>query len=155
VRLAGELLVWCGVTTGFWFVSLSAYSGQDLVVALGCGVACAVVAVLARRAARLDARPPAAMLRWLLALPWSIVLDTGRVLALPWRRRARATAGEFRRVRIGPSGSSPSAVGRRAMAAVLMSSTPGAYVVDIDPDEGTALVHAVGPASPIEGAVTR
>jgi multisubunit Na+/H+ antiporter MnhE subunit len=36
-----------------------------------------------------------------------------------------------------------------------MSATPGAYVVDIDADAGTALVHAVGPASPIEGSVTR
>jgi multisubunit Na+/H+ antiporter MnhE subunit len=58
-------------------------------------------------------------------------------------------------VRIGPPGNSPKALGRRAMAAVLMSATPGAYVVDIDPDAGTALVHAVGPASPIEGSVTR
>jgi multisubunit Na+/H+ antiporter MnhE subunit len=155
VSVAVELLVWCCVTTGIWFVSLSAYSGQDLVVALGCGVACAVVAVLARRAARLDARPPAAVLGWLLALPWSIALDTGRVLVLPWRPRARAVAGEFRRVRIGPPGNSPRALGRRAMAAVLMSATPGAYVVDIDADAGTALVHAVGPASPIEGSVTR
>lgn len=155
MSLAVELLVWCCVTTGIWLVSLSAYSGQDLVVALGCGMACAVVAVLARRAARLDARPPAAMLRWLATLPWSIVLDTGRVLVLPWRPRARAEAGEFRRVRLGPPGNTPEAVGRRAMGAVLMSSTPGAYVIDIDPDAGTALVHAVGPASPIEGSVTR
>lgn len=153
MRLAVELLVWWGVATGIWFVSLSAYSGQDLVVALGCGAACAVVAVLARRAARLDARPPAALLRWLLILPWSVALDTGRVLALPWRPEARVSAGEFRRMPLGPSGTSPQAVGRRAMAAVLMSSTPGAYVVDIDPGDGTALVHAVGPASPIERAV--
>lgn len=155
MALAVELLIWCGVTTGIWMVSLSAYSGQDLVVALGCAVACGVVAALARRAARLEVRAPAAMLRWLLALPWSIVLDTGRVLTLPWRPRARAHAGEFRRVSIGPPGNSPRALGRRTMAAVLMSSTPGAYVVDIDPDEGTALVHALGPASPIEGSVAR
>jgi multisubunit Na+/H+ antiporter MnhE subunit len=155
VSVAVELVVWCLVTTGVWMVSLSAYSGQDLVVALACGAACAVVAVLARRAARLDARPPAAMLRWLLALPWSIVLDTGRVLVLPWRPRIRTSAGEFRRVPIGPPGNTPRAVGRRAIAAVIMSATPGAYVVDVDPGEGTALVHAVGPASPIEGAVTR
>lgn len=154
MRLAAELVVWCAVTTGIWFVSLSAYSGQDLVVALGCGAACAVVAVLARRAARLDARPPAALLRWLLLLPWSVALDTARVLALPWRRGARVSAGEFRRMPLGPPGDTPRAVGRRAMAAVLMSSTPGAYVVDIDPEDGTALVHAVGPASPVEGAVS-
>jgi multisubunit Na+/H+ antiporter MnhE subunit len=154
VWLAVELVVWCCVTTGVWLTSVAVYSNQDLGVALGCGAACAVVAVLSRRAARLAARPPAAMLRWLGALPWSIVLDTGRVLVLPWRPRARASAGEFRRVRLGPPGNAPRAVGRRAMAAVIMSATPGAYVVDVDPGAGTALVHAVGPASPIEGAVT-
>jgi multisubunit Na+/H+ antiporter MnhE subunit len=142
------------VTTGVWLVSLSAYSGQDLVVALGCGLLCAVMAVLARRAVRLDARPPAAMLRWLGALPWSIAVDTGRVLVLPWRPRARASAGQFRRVPIGPSGETPRAVGRRAMASVLMSATPGAYVVDVDPGTGTALVHAMGASSPIESHVT-
>jgi multisubunit Na+/H+ antiporter MnhE subunit len=154
VSLAAELVIWCCVTTGIWIVSLSAYSGQDLAVALGCGAACAVVAVLARRAARLAARPPAEMLRWLVSLPWSIVLDTGRVLVLPWRPRARARAGEFRHVRIGPSGTTSRAVGRRAMASVFLSATPGAYVVDIDPAAGTALVHSIGPASPIEGSVT-
>jgi multisubunit Na+/H+ antiporter MnhE subunit len=155
VWLAVELLVWCCVTTGIWMASLSAYSGQDLVVALACGFLCAGVAVLARRAVRLTARPPVAMLRWLAALPWSIALDTGRVLVLPWRPRARASAGEFRRIHIGPPGDTPGAVGRRAMAAVLLSATPGAYVVDLDPGAGTALVHAVGPTSPIEGHVTR
>jgi multisubunit Na+/H+ antiporter MnhE subunit len=155
VSLAVELLVWCCLTTGIWMASLSAFSGQDLVVALGCGCLCAVAAVLARRAARLDARPPVAMLRWLAALPWSIASDTARVLVLPWRPRARASAGEFRRMRIGPPGEAPRAVGRRAMAAVFLSATPGAYVVDVDPDSGTALVHAVGATAPIEESVTR
>jgi multisubunit Na+/H+ antiporter MnhE subunit len=155
VSLVVELLVWCCVTTGIWMASLTAYSGQDLVVALACGALCAGTAAVARRAVRLDARPPVATLRWLAALPWSIVLDTGRVLALPWRPRARASVGEFRRMRIGPPGESSGAVGRRAMAAVLLSATPGGYVVDVDPASGTALVHAVGAASPIEKSVTR
>lgn len=152
--LAVELLVWWGVTTGVWIVSLSAFASQDLVAALACGVPCAVMAVLARRAVRLAARPPAQMLRWLAALPWSIAVDTVRVLALPWRPRGRTSAGEFRRMPIGPSGESAPAVGRRAVAALLMSATPGAYVVDVDPDTGTALVHAVGPRSLIERQVT-
>jgi multisubunit Na+/H+ antiporter MnhE subunit len=155
VSLVVELLVWCCVTTGIWMASLSAYSGQDLVVALACGALCAVAAAGARRAVRLDARPPAAALRWLATLPWSIALDTGRVLALPWRPRARASAGGFRRMRIGPPGKTPGAVGRRITAAVLLSATPGAYVVDVDPASGTALVHAVGAPSPIEKSVTR
>lgn len=151
--LVWELLVWWGVTTGVWIVSLSAYSSQDLVAALACGVPCAVMAVLARRTLRLAARPPAEAWRWLAALPWSIAVDTVRVLALPWRRGARSSAGQFRNMPLGPSGTSAGAVGRRAAAALIMSATPGAFVVDVDPDTGTALVHALGPASPIERQV--
>jgi multisubunit Na+/H+ antiporter MnhE subunit len=153
--MAGELLVWWCVSVGVWMVSLSAYSGQDLVVAVACGLPCAGMAVLTRRAVRADARPPAAALRWLAVLPWSVVVDAVRVLALPWRPRARSSAGSFRRLPMQATGSSPRAVGRRAAASLLVSSTPGAYVVDVDPGSGTALVHAVGPASPIERQVTR
>lgn len=153
--MAGELLIWWCVSVGVWMVSLSAYSGQDLVVAVACGLACAVMALLTRRAVRADARPPVAMLRWLAVLPGSIVLDAGRVLLLPWRPRARSTAGTFRRLPLHAAGDSPGAVGRRATAAVLLSSTPGAFVVDVDPGSGTALVHAVGPESPVEREVTR
>jgi multisubunit Na+/H+ antiporter MnhE subunit len=153
VGLVLELLVWWVATTGVWIVSLSAYASQDLIAALACGLPCAILAVLARRAVRLAARPPGELLRWLAALPWSIAVDTARVLALPWRPKARSTAGEFRRMPIGPPGTSAAAVGRRSAAALLMSSTPGAYVVDVDPDTGTALVHAVGPQSLIERQV--
>jgi multisubunit Na+/H+ antiporter MnhE subunit len=52
-------------------------------------------------------------------------------------------------------GNSPGAVGRRATAALLVSSTPGAVVVDVDPGSGTALVHAVGSESPVEREVSR
>jgi multisubunit Na+/H+ antiporter MnhE subunit len=155
VRVAVEVLVWWCVSVGVWLVSLSAYSGQDLAVAVACGLATAVMAVLTRRAVRADARPPAAVLRWLAVLPASILLDAVRVLALPWRPRARSAAGTFRRLPLGAPGDSPAAVGRRATAAVLLSSTPGAFVVDVDPGSGAALVHAVGPASPIERQVTR
>jgi multisubunit Na+/H+ antiporter MnhE subunit len=155
VRVAGEVLVWWCVSVGVWMVSLSAYSGEDLVVAVACGLACAVMAVLTRRAVHADARPPAEVLRWLAVVPWSIAVDSVRVLLLPWRPRARSAAGTFRRLPLRASGDSPAAVGRRATASVLLSSTPGAYVVDLDPGSGTALVHAVGPASPVERQVTR
>ena len=155
MSLAVELLSWWCVTVGVWMVSLSAYSSHDLVVAVACGLPCAVVAALARRAVRLDARPPAAMVRWSGVLPWSIAVDTARVLVLPWRPEVRAEAGRFRRVRLGPPGVTAVAVGHRAAAAVLMSSTPGAYVIDVDPDTGTALVHSVGSPSVIERRVTR
>jgi hypothetical protein len=95
------------------------------------------------------------VLRWLAALPRSVAVDTVHVLALPWHPAGRSDAGEFRRVPLGAPGETPGAEGRRAVAAVLLSSTPGTYVVDTDPDTGTALVHAIGPPAPIERQVSR
>jgi multisubunit Na+/H+ antiporter MnhE subunit len=155
VGLALELLVWWVVAIGVWLTSLSAYSRQDLIVAVGCGLPCAVMAVLARRAVRLRMRPPADAVRWLTALPPAVAGDTVRVLALPWRPSRRSTAGEFRTVDLRARGRTPAASGRRAVATVLLSSTPGSYVVDVDPDTGTALIHAVGPPSAIERRVAR
>ncbi len=154
MTLALELVAWWCATVAVWMLSLSAYSSQDLVVALVCGLPCAVMAVLARRAVRGAWRPPAAAVRWAAALPWSVASDTLRVLSMPWRPSARSRAGELREVAMGATGDTARAAGRRALGSVLISSTPGAYVVDTDPEAGTALVHTVTRPSPIERRVT-
>src|SRR5947209_15209212 len=84
--LAAELLAWWAATIGVWMVSLSAYSSQDLVVAMGCAVPCAAAAAAARRAVRGAWRPPTSR-SWavLLLLPPTIVADAARVLVAAWR----------------------------------------------------------------------
>jgi multisubunit Na+/H+ antiporter MnhE subunit len=155
VRRAVELVVWWCAAVGVWMLSLSAYSSQDLMVAVVCGLPCAVTAVLARRVVGAAWRPPMASVRWAMTLPWSFVVDAVQVLTLPWRPAARRAAGEFREVPVGATGGAAPAAGRRALASVFVSSTPGAYVVDVDPEAGRALIHAVTRRSSIERQVSR
>jgi hypothetical protein len=147
-----ELLGWYAVAVGVWMASLSAWSGQELVVAAGCAVPCAVAAVGARRAIGGAWRLPAESLRWFVMLPAAIVVDAVRVLSWPVRS---ASGGSFRTIDVGAPGEASSAAGRRAAASLAMSCTPGAYVVAADEKAGTVMVHGLGGSSMIDRAVTK
>jgi len=147
-----ELLGWYVVAIGVWMASLSAWSGQELIVAAGCAVPCAVAAVAARRAIDGAWTLPTETLRWLLILPAAIVVDAARVLTWPVRSGG---GGDFRTIDIGAGGGAPAATGRRAAASLALSSTPGAYVVAADEKAGTVTLHGLGGSSKIERAVSR
>jgi len=147
-----ELIGWYVVAVGIWMASLSAYSGQELVVAAGCAVPCALAAVGARRAVGGAWQLPAEALRWFLILPAAIVVDAVRVLSWPLRTGG---GGSFRTVDIGARGDTPAASGRRVAAALAVSSTPGAYVVAADEKAGTVTIHGFGGSSMIERAVSK
>lgn len=149
-----EVVVWWGLCLGVWLISLSAISLPELVVAVLASFPCAVLAVAGRHAAgntwrfRARAFAPAAL------LPVAIVSDTAGVLAsaLPGRRRA----GEFTDVHVeGGAGKGPAPDGRRAVATLLVTLTPGSFVADIH-DDGTARVHVLTERGPrMERIATR
>jgi len=147
-----ELLGWYVVAVGVWMASLSAWSGQELLVAAGCAVPCALAAVGARLAIGGAWRLPAESMRWLLLLPVAIVVDAVRVLSWPLRS---SSGGSFRTVDIGTRGGTPLAAGRRAAASFALSSTPGSYVLAADEKAGTVTVHGLGGSSMIERAVSK
>jgi multisubunit Na+/H+ antiporter MnhE subunit len=151
--IAAELLAWWTVAVGVWMASLSAYSGQDLVVAMACAVPCGAAAVAARRVVRGAWRLPVDALGWLVALPAAMIADAGRVLT--WPLRPRAGEGEFRTIDVAAAGDTASSAGRRAAAAFLLSSTPGTYVVSADEERGTLLVHALSAPSSLERRLSR
>jgi multisubunit Na+/H+ antiporter MnhE subunit len=71
------------------------------------------------------------------ALPWEIVRDFARVTLALTRGRP---AGAFREVRVPAR-----TAGDRALASLFGSIAPNAYVVDVDRDRGSALVHELDP----------
>jgi multisubunit Na+/H+ antiporter MnhE subunit len=152
VSVALEFACWWSASVVVWLASLSAFSGHDLLVAVVCGLPSAAVALAARRAIGGAWRPSVAVVGWLLVLPWSLAVDTVRVLSLPWRPHARNTGG-FGEVPLGPTGDTAEAAGRRAAASLLISSTPGGYVVAMDAERGTGLLHRLGPPSLLERRV--
>lgn len=148
-----EFAAWWAATVGIWLVSLSAYSSQDLVVALACAVPCAALAVGARRAIRGAWRPPRDLWRVVPLLPIAIVADGARVLAAVWWR-GRGASMKFRSTTFDTRGRVAESAGRRALWSLLLSSTPGTYVVDADPD-GRVLLHSVGGPTSLERLMTR
>jgi len=154
VAITAELAAWWLVTVGVWMASLSAFSWHDLVVAAGCAVPCALCARGGRRAVQGRWRLPGDTWRWLALLPVAIVTDAVRVFALPFRRQARDDAG-FTSIDLAAPGDSAAAAGRRAAASLLLSTPPGSYVVSVDPDDGSALVHTLGGETALQRAITR
>jgi multisubunit Na+/H+ antiporter MnhE subunit len=79
-------------------------------------------------------------LRPVVTLPWDVVRDFGRVTLALTRGRP---AGAFREVDVAAR-----TAGDRALTGLLGSIAPNAYVVDVDRDRGTALVHELDPKQP-------
>jgi multisubunit Na+/H+ antiporter MnhE subunit len=154
VSAAGEFCSWWAICFGVWIASLSAYNTHEFVVAAIAAIPSAAAGVAARRAVRGAWRPPVSALGWLALLPWVVAVDLGRLALLvvvpSRRRRAR-----FQRVQIGPKGTSTEAAGERAVATLLLSLTPGSYIADIDPADGTALVHTLGGPSRLLDRIRR
>ena len=137
MRKAAAIVLWWAVLLGLWQL----YVGQTTTQTTIAGV---IAATLATGAAVLLAR--LGLLRFGLdprrlgraaALPWEIVRDFAVVtLALA---RGRPT-GAFREVDVPAR-----TAGDRALAGLLGSIAPNAYVVDVDRDRGRALVHELDP----------
>lgn len=141
-----EVAFWWGACLGVWLISLSAISGQELLVSVIVSLPCGVIALVGRMAAanRWGFRP--SWLRGGLVVPFAIVNDAFQVLFQVFRSPRRE--GEFVRIPVnGGAGEGPTADGRRAVATMLTTLTPSSIVADVDPDTGEALVHVI----PIRG----
>jgi multisubunit Na+/H+ antiporter MnhE subunit len=128
-----RIVLWWAVLFGLWQLYVGQTTTQTTiagVVAAGLAVGAALlVARLGLYRFGLDPR----RLRRAAALPWEIVRDFAVVtLALV---RGRPT-GSFREVDVPAR-----TAGDRALAGLLGSIAPNAYVVDVDRDRVAALVH--------------
>jgi len=143
-----EAACWWIACTAVWLATLGTITKAELVVAAGAGLPCAVLACASRRAMRLRARIPARVWRWAFLVPVTAVTDLVRVAG--WAVRATSGRGRSSRIvsRALPPGESAPATGWRATAAVAVSATPGTLVLDVDPDSGVALMHAIVRSTP-------
>lgn len=142
-----EVIFWWGACLGVWLISLSAISGQELLVSVIVSLPCGVVALVGRLAAsnRWGLRP--SWLKGLAVVPFAIVNDAFQVIFQVFRSPGRE--GEFIRIPVnGGAGDGPTADGRRAVATMLTTLTPSSIVADIDPDSGEALVHVISVRGP-------
>jgi len=137
-----EVLFWWGACLGVWVVSLSAVSGQELIVSVLVSLPCGLLALVWRLAGTNKWGLKPAWLRSAWVLPLAIVSDAVQVTVQVLRSPGRQ--GEFVRIPISEgAGYTASADGRRAVASFLTSATPASIVTDIDPETGEALVHVI------------
>jgi hypothetical protein len=106
--------------------------------------AAATVAECARAAAREEVRVSGRTLRDGAAVPVAVLADFG-VLATALVRsavRRRVVRGEYvsREVDPGPK-TTPAGRARRAWLVLLAGYSPNSYLVDVDAETGTALLH--------------
>jgi multisubunit Na+/H+ antiporter MnhE subunit len=151
-----EVAVWWALCVGVWDVTLSGTTGQELVVATAAGLPCAVAAAVARRVVRGAWRVDPRWVRWLPTLAISIVADAWRLLAAAVvHAPSRRMPGHFLDVPLHEPRAGNRA-GHLALATLVVSSTPGTFVVDTDPAGHRLTLHSVTSGRPdLAGTVTR
>jgi multisubunit Na+/H+ antiporter MnhE subunit len=150
-RSAGEIRFWLGwfvALNVLWLALISAFDVAETVLGLGASAVAASAATIVRRQRFVTFRPRA---RWLLGswrLPAAAAIDTARVFGVLWRRLARGEPihGRFRTEPFRLDRDHERRAARRAVYTIGASIPPNAYVVGIDEDEHTVLLHELTPS---------
>jgi multisubunit Na+/H+ antiporter MnhE subunit len=130
------VLAWAALL-GLWQLYVGQTTKQTTIAGLIAAALAVGAALLVGRLGLYRFRLDARRLGRVAALPWEIVRDFALVTLALTRGRP---AGAFREVRVPAR-----TAGDRALAGLLGSIAPNAYVVDIDRDRGAALVHELDP----------
>lgn len=151
-----ETTVWWGLLLGVWVLTLSTIPVVELAVAAAAALPCALAAVAGRRAVAGCWRVRPRWLRWAFVLPVAVVADACRVLVVPLRPHARTGSepGELREVPLAHDPDPARANGHRALAAAVVSVTPGTYVVD-DVEQDRLVAHSLVDGPPRMDEVVR
>ena len=147
-ELLPAVLMWLALV-GLWML----LSGSMVLSELVAGAAAAAIGAFAfevvRRRGEVRFRPRA---RWLLRawrLPPRVFSDAWKVswALLVGLVRRRPVRGRFKEVPFRTGGTDPRSSARRTLVTVAASLSANAYVVDLDQENGTLLVHELVPQS--------
>lgn len=157
MRTLAEVVCWWAAGIGVWLLTLSSVSLPEALIATGCALPCAVLAVVARRAVEGSWPVQPGWVRWLLPLPAAVVADGVRVLgrAAAVLGGARMPSGDEHTVQLHRDRPAGRWRTRQALATVLVTATPGTVVLDVDEDSGRMRVHALGAGRPSMEEVVR
>ncbi len=141
-------VAWAIALALFELASLTSVSMPEVVLAAALGICGAVLAVLARRQMASRRRLPHAWPTWLAALPAAVVADTARLTVLGAHPvRLRGTPGILRRLAVTDPVEEVEA-GRAGAGGLILSASPGSYVVDHDLDRRLLTIHVLVEGSP-------
>ncbi|HEX4252459.1 MAG TPA: hypothetical protein VH008_31655 [Pseudonocardia sp.] len=146
-----EAAVWTLVLTLCWLATATSVNVIEVVLALIGGLVCGGCAVAAREAYGGRWRVRARWLGWLRRLPGALLSDSVRVV----RAALGRGRSELRTLPVPGAAGSPEHTAHCALAGLLLSATPGGYLVDAPPGRDGLLLHVVGPPTSLERAVRR
>jgi multisubunit Na+/H+ antiporter MnhE subunit len=143
----GLWILWWAAFMVWWIALTGKLTAAELSVGALAAATSAFVAELVRVQ---DVRQFRPRLRWVLRarrLPLLALKDCGIVFAALWRQMTGGgrMSGAFRAFEYDIGGSGGGAAARRALLNASISITPNTYVVGIDQDANTVLVHQLVP----------
>ena len=144
---AASWVLWWASLALLWLLYQGEWNSIQLYAAASAGAVSATVAMLVRAYARPRVRFERRWLAHVARVPLDVLVEfvvVTRVLVRALAER-RVPTGEFRAVPFPAGGSRPAERGRRALVTMAMGYSPNSYVVDIDEDQGLALVHLLSP----------
>jgi multisubunit Na+/H+ antiporter MnhE subunit len=136
-------IAWYLPLFGLWILLVDTFAAEELVLG---AIAAAVAATAADIVRAQDLVRFRLRARWLRDVWWilrQVVADSGTLAVALWRqlRRPGSVRGCFRVLEFPREGDDAAAAARRALVTSVVSLTPNTYVVGIEGEEGTILIH--------------
>jgi hypothetical protein len=144
---AGAGIAWWTVLFWLWLLLAGEWNRYEWIGGACAATVAAAVSELARHETGECFRVPLAWLPKAGSVPVMVLVDFA-ILTYALARslaRRRVVRGEFRANEIPVGIRGPSRTGLRAWIALTATFSPNAYVVDLDEEHGTALVHDLIP----------
>ena len=147
LRPAGTWLASWALLFWLWFAYVGEWNRIEWIAAACAAAVAATAALLVVRQGLLRFRPE---LEWVLrarSTPVQVLVDFWIVCAALVRTiaRRRPVHGTFRANAFPAGGDDPRSAFRRAWVTTIATYSPNAYVVDVDVEGGTVLVHDLVP----------
>jgi len=146
-------LAWWAVLMAVWLLLVETFAVPEVVVGSVAAAAAASVAEAVRELGYVRFAPRLAWLRHAPRVAGQVLVDCGILFAALARRviRRRDVRGVMLRVPVRYGDDSGRGAARRALLNFGVSITPNSYVVDLDPETSTVLIHQLvaGPIDPL------
>jgi multisubunit Na+/H+ antiporter MnhE subunit len=149
IKLGGMWLAWWAALAVVWLLLVDTLDPEEILVGAMAASVGATVAVAVHRRGYIRFWPRAAWLREVPKLVRAVIVDCGLLAVALWRRLVcrQQLHGATIRVPFHHGGDNGRDGARRALVNFAVSLTPNSYVVDIDPEGDSLLVHQLVPVA--------
>jgi multisubunit Na+/H+ antiporter MnhE subunit len=142
-------LAWWAVLVAAWLLLVDTVRADEVAVGLVAAALSATLAAAVHQRGYIRFWPRARWVREIPYLLWDVIVDCGLLVGALWRSVVlrQEVRGATIRVPFHHGGDNGRDGARRALVNFAVSLTPNSYVVDIDPEGDSLLVHRLVPVA--------